>query len=189
MVWVWPNLSATRTCRRANLLESAIERAERHNPKLNAIVYKAYDQARASAAKLPDGPFKGVPFLIKDLGLEVAGMPRTDGTAFNKNEKDTYRRPADPTLQGVGRQHLRQDEHAGIRHHRHDGERAPRALPQSVEHRPHHRRLVRRIGERGRSRHRAACQRFGRVGFDPHSGGVLRPRRHEGDAIPRAARP
>ena len=46
------------------LLDSAIERAERHNGKLNAIVYKAYDQARASAKNLPDGPFKGVPFLI-----------------------------------------------------------------------------------------------------------------------------
>ena len=31
-----------------------------------------------------------MPFLIKDLGLEVAGMPRTDGTRFNKNEIDTY---------------------------------------------------------------------------------------------------
>ncbi len=74
----------------AELLESAIERAERHNGKLNAIVHKAYDMARAAATKLPDGPFKGVPFLIKDLGLEVAGLPRTDGTAFNKNEKDTF---------------------------------------------------------------------------------------------------
>ncbi|MCE9522491.1 MAG: amidase [Alphaproteobacteria bacterium] len=74
----------------AELIESAIERAERHNTKLNAIVYKAYDMARAAATKLPDGPFKGVPFLIKDLGVEVAGLPRTDGTAFNKNEKDTY---------------------------------------------------------------------------------------------------
>lgn len=74
----------------AELIESAIERAERHNGKLNAIVYKAYDEARANAKHLPDGPFKGVPFLIKDLGLEVAGMPRTDGTSFNKNEKDKF---------------------------------------------------------------------------------------------------
>jgi amidase len=74
----------------AELLECAIERAERHNGKLNAIVYKAYDQARAAANNLPDGPFKGVPFLIKDLGLEVAGMPRTDGTYFKNNEPDTY---------------------------------------------------------------------------------------------------
>lgn len=74
----------------AELIESAIERAERHNGKLNALVHKAYDMARTNAKHLPDGPFKGVPFLIKDLGLEVAGMPRTDGTSFNKNEKDTF---------------------------------------------------------------------------------------------------
>ena len=47
------------------LLEEAIARSEKQNPKLNAIVYKAYDEARAVAkGKLPDGPFKGVPFLI-----------------------------------------------------------------------------------------------------------------------------
>jgi amidase len=74
----------------AELLEAAIERAERNNSKLNAIVHKAYEMARGNAKNLPDGPFKGVPFLIKDLGLEVAGLPRTDGTQFNKNEKDTF---------------------------------------------------------------------------------------------------
>ncbi|MFX8597347.1 amidase family protein, partial [Acinetobacter baumannii] len=52
----------------AELVEAAIERIERHNGALNAVVYKAYDEARATAAgALPDGPFKGVPFLIKDL--------------------------------------------------------------------------------------------------------------------------
>jgi len=74
----------------AELLEAAIERAERNNGKLNAIVHKAYDMARANTKNLPDGPFKGVPFLIKDLGLEVQGLPRTDGTRFNKNEADTF---------------------------------------------------------------------------------------------------
>ncbi|HEX4859745.1 MAG TPA: amidase family protein, partial [Rhizomicrobium sp.] len=68
------------------LLDEAIARIERHNPKLNAVVYKAYDQARATAkGKLPDGPFKGVPFLIKDIGMEVAGWPMTDGSAFLRN--------------------------------------------------------------------------------------------------------
>ena len=53
----------------AELVEAAIERIERHNPALNAVVYKGYDDARKWAAgDLPDGPFKGVPFLIKDLG-------------------------------------------------------------------------------------------------------------------------
>jgi amidase len=65
------------------LLEAAIDRIERHNGALNAVVYKAYDEARATAAApLPDGPFAGVPFLIKDLGAKVKGWPRTSGSHF-----------------------------------------------------------------------------------------------------------
>ena len=65
------------------LVDAAIERIERHNPALNAVVHKAYDEARKVAqGPLPDGPFKGVPFLIKDLGVPVAGWPRTYGSRF-----------------------------------------------------------------------------------------------------------
>jgi amidase len=67
----------------AELVEAAIERIERHNPALNAVVHKAYDEARAVAAgPLPEGPFKGVPFLIKDLGAQVKGWPRTSGSNY-----------------------------------------------------------------------------------------------------------
>ncbi|WP_300575881.1 amidase [Phenylobacterium sp.] len=67
----------------AELVEAAITRIERHNGVLNAVVHKAYDEARAVAAgDLPDGPFKGVPFLIKDLGAQVQGWPRTSGSRF-----------------------------------------------------------------------------------------------------------
>src|SRR5665213_3424095 len=67
------------------LLDEAIARIERHNPRLNAVVYKAYDEARKTAqGKLPDGPFKGVPFLIKDINLPVAGWPMTNGSAYLK---------------------------------------------------------------------------------------------------------
>src|SRR5258706_15385324 len=69
-----------------DLVEECIARIERHNPKLNAIVYKAYDEARAAAkTKLPEGPFRGVPFLIKDIGMEVAGRPITQCSAPLKN--------------------------------------------------------------------------------------------------------
>jgi len=65
----------------AEVLEAAIENVERHNPRLNAVVYKAYDEARRTAAgPLPEGTLRGVPFLLKDLNLDVAGMPRTDGS-------------------------------------------------------------------------------------------------------------
>jgi amidase len=67
----------------AELVEASIERIERHNGTLNAVVHKAYDEARATAAgDLPEGPFKGVPFLIKDLGAQVKGWPRTSGSMF-----------------------------------------------------------------------------------------------------------
>ncbi|HEY2051006.1 MAG TPA: amidase [Caulobacteraceae bacterium] len=68
----------------AELVDAAIERIERHNAVLNAVVYKGYDEARAlaSADPLRSGPFGGVPFLIKDLGAQVKGWPRTSGSNF-----------------------------------------------------------------------------------------------------------
>jgi amidase len=74
----------------AELVEEAIARIERHNPVLNAVVYKAYDEARrVSRAALPDGAFRGVPFLVKDLRMQVAGMPMTDGSVFTRDEVPT----------------------------------------------------------------------------------------------------
>src|SRR5437899_6155814 len=71
----------------AERVEAAIERIERHNPVLNAVVYKAYDEARRTVGgRLPDGPFTGVPFLVKDLGCPVGGWPRTSGSRFTKDE-------------------------------------------------------------------------------------------------------
>src|ERR1700743_1718865 len=68
------------------LVDECIARIERHNPKLNAVVYKAYDEARAAAkGKLPDGPFKGVPFLIKDISMPVAGWPMPTASAYLRN--------------------------------------------------------------------------------------------------------
>ena len=59
--------------------DEAIARIEKHNPKLNAVIYKTYDQARAAAKKkLPDGPFKGVPFLLKDIMAFQTGVPGGD---------------------------------------------------------------------------------------------------------------
>ncbi|HEX7759128.1 MAG TPA: amidase [Caulobacteraceae bacterium] len=67
----------------AELTEAAIARIERHNGVLNAVVHKAYDEARnVAAGPLPEGPFTGVPFLIKDLGAQVKGWPRTSGSNY-----------------------------------------------------------------------------------------------------------
>jgi amidase len=73
----------------AELVEAAIERIERHNGTLNAVVHKAYDEARAAArADLPEGPFRGAPFLIKDLGVGVAGWPNSHGSRFARDVVD-----------------------------------------------------------------------------------------------------
>jgi amidase len=73
----------------AELVEAAIERIERRNGALNAVVHKAYDEARRVAASdLPHGPFRGVPFLVKDLGPRVAGWPNSHGSRFARNVVD-----------------------------------------------------------------------------------------------------
>ncbi|MGA2286205.1 MAG: amidase family protein [Dehalococcoidia bacterium] len=68
------------------LIEAAIERIERLNPKLNAVITPMYDLARqAASGPLPEGPFAGVPFLLKDLMASYAGVRMAWGTAFLKD--------------------------------------------------------------------------------------------------------
>jgi amidase len=68
------------------VLETAIAKAEQVNPAINAIVHKQYEQARkAVAAGLPDGPLKGVPYLIKDLGCFETDEPATFGSSLFKD--------------------------------------------------------------------------------------------------------
>jgi amidase len=54
------------------LLEDALARVAKLNPEINAVVLvQEYTARKAIKAGLPNGPFKGVPFLIKDLGAEA----------------------------------------------------------------------------------------------------------------------
>lgn len=70
----------------AELLDEAIARADAHNPKLNALVLRLDDMARQSVkAGLPQGPFHGVPFLLKDLSNALAGVPRSSGSRYFRN--------------------------------------------------------------------------------------------------------
>ncbi|MCL5006003.1 MAG: amidase family protein [Acidobacteria bacterium] len=65
------------------LVEAAIERTELLNPKLNAVVTKMYEHAQdAAKGSLPNGPFRGVPFLLKDLQAAYAGVRMTFGSRF-----------------------------------------------------------------------------------------------------------
>ena len=62
------------------LVEEAIARLERLNPQLNAVIHPLIDEARqAAAGELPDGPFRGVPFLVKDLSCYIKGVPVHEG--------------------------------------------------------------------------------------------------------------
>ncbi len=68
------------------LVEAAIERIERVDPELNAVVTPMYELAREVAKKeLPDGPFRGVPFLLKDLLAAYAGVRHTGGMKLLEN--------------------------------------------------------------------------------------------------------
>src|SRR5215468_8058373 len=62
------------------LVEAAIARIEAVNPQLNAVIRTRFDRARAEAGgELPDGPFRGVPILLKDISCVVAGEPTAFG--------------------------------------------------------------------------------------------------------------
>lgn len=62
-------------------VEGAIARIEKHNPSLNAVVATRFEEALAEVdAGLPDGPLRGVPVLVKDLNMDVAGLPSTRGS-------------------------------------------------------------------------------------------------------------
>jgi amidase len=62
------------------LLDDTIDRIERLDPDLNAVIHPRFERAREEAAGgLPDGPFRGVPMLIKDLWPVRAGEPFHQG--------------------------------------------------------------------------------------------------------------
>ena len=73
------------------LVEAAIARLERVNPKINAVSFKDYDRARALAARRPGGPLAGIPTLVKELAAQK-GLPWTEGARAYKDriaDKDT----------------------------------------------------------------------------------------------------
>jgi len=73
-------LVRTRQVTPAELVESAIARAEARNPTINAVVAKTYERARDRAARMPlSGAFAGVPWLLKDIS-DAAGIPITMGS-------------------------------------------------------------------------------------------------------------
>ena len=64
------------------VLEAAIERAEMVDEALNFVAHRCYEAGRERAADpgLPDGPLKGVPWMVKELASSWAGQPMTNST-------------------------------------------------------------------------------------------------------------
>ena len=80
----------------AELVDDAVARIEKLNPELNAVIHPLFEKARDQAAStLPDGPFKGVPMVVKDLTCHTAGDPMHEGMRFLRDlgwveQEDTY---------------------------------------------------------------------------------------------------
>ena len=81
----------------SELVDAAIDRIERLDPYVEAILHPTFDRARerARSSFLEDGPFRGVPIVLKDALCESAGDPYTAGLRFlkdrrNVSTRDTY---------------------------------------------------------------------------------------------------
>jgi amidase len=69
----------------SELVDDAISRIEKMNPELNAVIHPLFEKARAAASGvLPDGPFRGVPMVLKDLDGHTEGDPFHCGMKFLK---------------------------------------------------------------------------------------------------------
>jgi Amidase len=134
------------------LVDAAITRIEKVNPQLNAVITPLFDKARAQAqegrgSSLPDGPFRGVPFLLKDLVCASGGDPLYDGMRLLRDARfvapyDTYlaanfgppdsSASAKPTLPSWGsmvQPSPRRSALRAIRGMRRDRPEAPAAVP------------------------------------------------------------
>ena len=198
----------TRELSPVEAMASVIGRVEAYEPHIHATwLYapeRALKEARASEARWakgePIGPLDGVPVTVKD-NIATCGDPTPVGTAASDMTPANGGRAARGAAARGGRDHLRQDDDARLRHAVVGPLEPPRARAQSVEARPQSGRLV---GGRGRggggalwpaaSRHRyrrlgAAARRLVRPvrpqaerGTDSDRSALHRPRRRPDDA-------
>jgi amidase len=85
------------------LVDAAIDRMERINPVLNAVIHEWFDRARKKAADSEgSGPFGGVPFLLKDFAAELEGTPFNEGTDLSGNYVSPESQELTRRFQGAG---------------------------------------------------------------------------------------
>lgn len=81
-------LVAAKAVSPSELLDAALAAVQARNPALNAVVLVQEQVARSAiAAGLPHGPFRGVPFLLKDLGCEAVDFPSHNGSRLLANTR------------------------------------------------------------------------------------------------------
>ena len=69
------------------VFDETAARLQIRNPAINAVIEDRLDEARAEIdAGLPDGPLRGVPFVVKALGAQIAGMTTTNGSALWRDD-------------------------------------------------------------------------------------------------------
>ncbi len=117
-----------------DLAETALKAIEAVNPKLHAVIEIYADRIAALDGKtLGRGPFRGVPFLIKDVGPHLKGRK----TEFCSRLVPGHGRRGGQQLrhaaQGLGRQHPGPDQHARILHGKLLGESALRQHLDTLE--------------------------------------------------------
>jgi amidase len=177
---VQAELVRTGQVRPAELVTAAIERIEALNPVLNAVVTPVFERAAEEAQAGPTGPFAGVPYLVKDLAIEMKGVRFTEGSLLDRQRVGLRLRARAPAAPG-GPGHPGQDQHAGVRDGAGLRAGAVRPGPQPVGHGAVHQRVQRRLGRGGGVGHGAvrARQRPGRLAAVP--GVRVRPVRPQAD--------
>ena len=183
-------LVRTRQVSPVELVEAAIARIESIDSRLNAVIHPLFEHARERArGPLPDGPFRGVPFLLKDLDATMAGVPFNAGMEFLKQRGyqpsvDAYytRQILEAGFVVVGKTNT-PELGLTVTH----GATGLRTEPQPLEYRSLHRWIERWLGSRGRGppRARRACLRRWRI--HSHSGQRVRSGRPQ--AVTRAGIP
>jgi amidase len=73
----------------AELVDAAIRVIEALNPKLNAVIHRLDDMARAQVAAGVSGPLAGVPYLLKELASSWTGAPVTNASRFLRDQVAT----------------------------------------------------------------------------------------------------
>jgi hypothetical protein len=168
--WRWPRALPKGELTAAELAAQAAAGIAKVDPALSAVVEIFEDAVTdpATDGTNLDGPFAGLPFLMKDLGPTLKGRLQEMGSRYMRGNRATADTFMTTKMRGPGSTD-RPHHHAGIRRLQLGGQSRRLCHAQSLEHRLHHLRLVGRQRRDGRRRRGAdrACDRRRRLDPDP----------------------